>query len=63
VEQKGDVDGDGNYTVFDYFKIKAYLLGRTTLTKTEIKNADSDFNGTVTATDYLYVKTQMKNGM
>ncbi len=61
VEQKGDIDGDGNYTVFDYLKIKSYLLGRTTLTKTEIKKADSDFNGTVTATDYLYVKTQMKN--
>ena len=56
LEQKGDVDGDGRYSVFDYLKIKAHFLGVSPLTKEQIKAADSDFNGRVNATDYLYVK-------
>lgn len=56
---KGDIDGDGHYTVYDYLKVKAYLLGVLALTPTEIKNADSDFDGVVTTVDYIHVKQQL----
>ncbi len=53
---KGDIDGDGKYTVFDYLKIKAHFLGVNPLTNAEIKLGDCDFDGIITATDYLMVK-------
>jgi hypothetical protein len=55
-EPRGDVNGDGRYTVFDYLKIKAHFLGASPLTKAQIKAADSDFDGRITATDYLTIK-------
>ncbi len=59
VVPKGDIDGDGRYTVFDYIKIKAHFLGSSSLSKAQIKAADSDFDGIVTATDYLHVKRML----
>ena len=53
---KGDVDGDGRYTAFDYIKIKAHFLGTSPMSKAQIKAADSNFDGIITTTDYIYVK-------
>lgn len=56
---KGDIDGDGRYTVFDYLKVKAHFLGTSQMTKSQIKAADSDFDGRITASDYLFVKASI----
>ena len=53
---KSDIDGDGKYTVFDYLKVKAHLLGKAQMTKAQIKAADADFDGRITVSDYLAVK-------
>jgi hypothetical protein len=53
---KGDIDGDGKLSVYDYLNIKAHLTGGVSLTKEQIKAADSDGNGKITVADYLSVK-------
>ncbi len=53
---RGDVDGDGKYTVVDYIKVKGRFMGKASLTAEQERLADCDFDGRITATDYLLVK-------
>ena len=49
----GDVNGDGKITLTDMVRIRAHLLGRTTLKGAYLEAADLDGNGEVTLADFV----------
>lgn len=58
---KGDVDGDGELTAFDYFLMKAFILNPESakLNERQKSNADMNDDGSINAIDYLLLKNKI----
>lgn len=53
---KGDVDGDGKITQYDYMLARRIYFGTYKPTEDELKRADVDGDGRVSVYDYLAIK-------
>ncbi len=53
----GDLDGDGRVRATDYMRIKAYIMGETTLSNIQKLAADINKDDNVRATDYMRIKS------
>lgn len=58
----GDVDGNGNVEIHDAELVEQYLVGLTTLSESQLTQADVTLDGQVTAPDAMYIK-QIVNGL
>ena len=56
VDQRGDVNADGDINAADYAMVKRSVLGNLKLTEGQRKRADADANGDVNTTDYAMLK-------
>ena len=54
--KRGDVDADGNVSIFDYVLIRKHLLKIQVLTGDNLKRADIDGNGKVSISDYIAIR-------
>lgn len=55
----GDMTGDGKITGTDFIKMKAHLLGKTTLNGAYAAAADINASGGITGTDYIKLKAHL----
>lgn len=53
---KGDVNGDGKVSAFDYILIRNHIMGSQKLKGDELYRADVDGNGKISAYDYVLVR-------
>jgi endoglucanase len=56
---KGDIDGDGNYTSLDVVLVKRHILEINNLTGNGVKAADMNGDGKVDSTDYALLKRKV----
>ncbi|MBR2704598.1 MAG: SH3 domain-containing protein [Clostridia bacterium] len=57
----GDVNGNGGLDASDYVLVKNHIMGKTTLSASQVKVGDMNGNGGLDASDYVLIKKKIMN--